>query len=255
MNIASMFLRILAILGAVAAGVMFYIIGNTKEQLEQDLQNEQQRLASTQNNLNSLKSEHEELQEEAETLSSNLQEEKSRANNLNSELKQVRKELDEAKKTISDRKRESEKLEAEAAEIRRQLMAEKQRADELSESLEGEDAEALRASVRELERQLLRTEQELQNLGSRQPTVEEEKEDRKTVLRGSVKNAGENSAYIIIDLGETDGVHANATVMLRRGPKYIGRARISEVRNDESIAELLSSSTPVQQGDQAITLN
>lgn len=250
-----MFLRILAILGAIAAGIMFYLIGNTKAELEQDLSSERQKLASTQNNLSTLQSEHEELQKDATQLEKDLQEANSRISNLNSELAQVQSELTEARRTIDTRQREAAQLEEEAARIRRELVAEKQRADELKESLESEDAETLRANVRELELALLRTEQELQNLGSQAPTPETTEADPRVVLRGSVTEVGEDGTYLIINIGKSEGANENGIVMLRRGPKYIGRARITEVRNDVSIAELMPGSSDVQAGDQAITLN
>ncbi|HLS27657.1 MAG TPA: hypothetical protein VK041_03350, partial [Opitutales bacterium] len=202
-----------------------------------------------------LQSEHEALQEEATQLEQDLQEANSRIANVNSELAQVQSELTEARRIIDTRQREAAQLEEEAARIRRELVAEKRRADELAESLESDDAEALRANVRELELALLRTEQELQNIATQTPTPETEDAEQRIVLRGEVTEVSDDGTYLVINIGESAGAQNGGIVMLRRGPQYIGRARITEVRNDVSIAELMTGSSNVQAGDYAITLN
>lgn len=251
MNIASMFLRILAILGAIAAGVMFWIIGDTKEKLEADLQSTESQLTSTKGDLSNLQSEHETLQEEAGNLRTSLDDAQARATNLQNQLTQVRQELAEANKTLNTRQEEAESLKAEAARIRRELLDERKRVTNLEETLESEDAAALRASIRQLEQQLLQTERQIQTV---EPSQNGEEQGR-VVLRGQVTEVGDQSAYIVIDLGATDGARENATVMIRRGPRYVGRAQIRDVKEDASVAEVMPGASSVETGDQAITLN
>ncbi len=253
MNIASMFLRILAIVGAIAAGVMFWMIGDTKERLEADLTSTENQLNSTRNDLNTLRGEHETLQEEAAQLTTALEESQARANTLENQLAQTRRELAEATRAADAREREAETLRQERARIQQELIAEKERAQQLANTLESEDAAKLRAHIARLEEQLIRTNEQLQNIDT--ASSQQADGQGRAVLRGEVTEVSDQSAYIVIDLGSVHGARENATVMLRRGPTYVGRARISDVRDNVSIAELLPGTNNVRTGDQAVTLN
>lgn len=252
-----MFLRILAILGALAAAAMFWIIGDTKDQLEAELQSTENSLTQSQNNLRSLEDERDELEEELASLNEELEESLSNATQLDNQLTQVRRELNETRQAMSEQEDESETLRAEAEQIRSQLLEERTRIAELEENLQDEDAEDLRTSIRALENQLLETERQLQTAG----TTESDDDDSETeerprqVLRGEVTEVGPDSAFVVINLGPETGVRQNASVMIRRGPRYIGRAVIKETEDGGSIAEVQPGASSIQPGDLAITLN
>lgn len=251
-----MFLRILAILGAIAAAVMFYLIGDTKDQLEADLDSTESELTDTRGQLNTATEEREELQEEVESLSEDLRETQARATNLDNQLTRVRQELREATQTISDREEETEDLRAEATRIRRELLAERTRAGELEETLEEEDVAELRSSIQQLERQLLETERQIQTADESSASAQEEGDQtRRQAIRGQVTEVGPQSAFIMLNIGREDGVRENSTVMIRRGPQYIGRATISRVQDDAAMAEIRSGTEEVRSGDIATTLN
>lgn len=257
MNIASMFLRILAILGAAAAAYMFWDIGNTKDQLEADLQSTQNNLTTTQGNLRTVEGERDGLTTEVATLNEDLEEATANANRLDSQLTQVRRELQQATQAINARDQEAESLRADAAQIRRQLLEERTRVGELQDSLENEDAEALRASIRNLEQQLIRTEQELQIVGSPNAVAatNQPQEIARKIIRGEVIEVAPDSPYILLNIGAEEGVRSESSVMIRREARYIGRAVISEVNDGASIAELQTGAEAVQPGDFAVTLD
>lgn len=258
MNIASMFLRILAILGAIAAGVMFWMIGDTKDKLESDLQSTESQLNQTQSNLTTVRGEHEELQETAAALTRDLEETQARATNLENQLTQARRELAEANQAITTRDREAAALKSEATRIRRELLDERARLTELEQNLESEDSGALRDSIRQLEEQLLARERQLQEMGGTDnatASTQSPEAPRAEVLRGKVTEVGDGSAFVVIDLGSEAGVRPNSSVMIRRGPRYVGRATIREVKENTSVAEVSPGADRIQAGDMAVTLN
>lgn len=255
MNIASMFLRILAILGAIAAAVMFWMIGDTKDRLEADLNNTRSSLHDTQRQLSSAHEENEALGAEVASLEENLEETRANATRLNNQLTQVRRELEQATQAITAREREAETLRTDAAQIRRQLLEERNRVSQLEESLEAEDAAELRASIQELEHQLLLTEQQLQTMGDPRAAPRDEREERtRRVIRGEVAEIGE-AGFILLNIGAENGVRENSSVMIRRGPQYIGRATVAEVQDNISIAQVQTGMGRVRTGDLAITLD
>lgn len=258
MNIASMILRILAILGAVAAAVMFWMIGNTKEQLESELEMTSNQLNETQSQLDNLNSKHAELTSQAEETAQDLEEARARASSLDNQLSQVRRELAEANKNLSDQEREAENLRTEAVRIRRELLEERNKVDELAGALESEDVAAARARIKRLEEQLAATEGQIQgttNEGGTESQTSGREEAPAVVLRGEVVEVGENAAYVLIDIGSAEGARPNSSIMIRRGPRFIARANITEVNEDTSVAEILPGAGRIREGDLAVTLN
>jgi|GEM_PF-5164021 len=257
MNIASMLLRILAILGAIAAAVMFFIIGNTKQELERDLDDSRTRLQQTQGRVSTLETERQELQEQASVLETQMQEAQAQGQALQTQLTRVRQELAQATQIINARERESQELQTEAARIRRELLEERNRVAELQQNLEGQDADAMQQSVRELERKLLETERrllDLQRPDEAQVAQQEQVEETREALRGQVTEVGPQSAFVLINLGNQAGIRRDAPVMIRRGARFIARANVTEVHDDVSVARVAPGAERIREGDVAITL-
>lgn len=258
MNIASMLLRILAILGAVAAAVMFFILGNQKEELQGRLDEAETSLQQTQGQLSTVRNEREELQEQVETLSDQIEESQARNNALETQLTRVRQELAQASQIISTREEEAEDLRSEASRIRRELLEERNRIAELQQSLDEDGSDELRQRARELERQLLETERRLESIEEADPAEvaqQERKEERRQTIRGQVTEVGPQSAFVLLDIGAAEGVRENSPVMIRRGARFIGRAHVTEVHDDVSVARVAPGADSPRAGDVAVTLN
>lgn len=258
MNIASMLLRILAILGAIAAVVVYFLIGDTKQRLEADLEETQTRLRQTEANLTSAETEREEVREQLAATESDLEEAEARAASLENQLTRVRQQLEQASEVISAREEESQNLQTEAARIRRELLDERNRVAQLQESIDEQDASAMQSNVQQLEQQLLETErrlQEMQQQSAEQQASAPQGQERPESLRGEVTDVGDRSAFVVIDLGAEDGVERDTSILIRRGGRFIGRATVSEVHDDVSVARVLPGSSNVRRGDIAITLD
>lgn len=259
MNIASMLLRILAILGAIAAAVMFFLLGNQKEELQTQLDESTTSLTQTKSQLTTATQERQKFEEQSNALTGEVKELESKSQSLDNQLTRVRQELAEAKKVISTREEEAKDLQSEAGRIRRELLEERNRVAQLQENLSEEDSAALRGSIQALERQLLDTERRLQTIQTQSPEevaqTNTTKAPAKPTLRGEVTDVGPDSSFIVINLGSNKGVEENSSIMLSRGSRFVARGKVVEVREEVSVARITSGGNPVLAGDSAITLN
>jgi chromosome segregation ATPase len=258
MNIASILLRILAILGAVTAVVLFFILGDQKDQLQAELDDTQTRARQLEGQLSTARNERQEAQTQVETLTTQVEEAQAQNNTLQNQLVRTRQELAQAQQLISTREQEAEALRADANRIRRDLLAERNRIAELQQNLDEQDSAALRTSIRELERQLRETELRLQDLQQDDPQYvaqPDRREAPREALRGEVTEVGPQSAFVLLNIGSLDGVRENAPVMIRRGGRYIGRANVTEVHDEISVARVAPGTGRIRAGDIAVTSN
>jgi predicted nucleic acid-binding Zn-ribbon protein len=83
-------------------------------------------------------------------------------------------------------------------------------------------------------------------------------QDRNTMatmngLRGQVLAVDRNWNFVVLNLGNRNGVVSNATMIVQRGSSMVGRIRITSVEPSQSIADIIPNSVPagisVQPGD------
>lgn len=252
-----MILRLVAILGAVAAAVLFFMIQGEKQLLQADLDTTRGNLQQTERQLDTTRGELEQSQQQAQQISGQLAESQANVASLQNDLRDVRRELAQAMQVISARDREAEELRREEARIRSELLAARSQAEELRETIEGADPQQLRDTIRALEENLRRTEERIEALdvaevGGEQPNAIQE---RRPALRGSVTGVGPRSAYIVINVGAEAGLRSRSPLMIRRGSRYVAHAEVTEVHSNMAIAHVEPGARRIRQGDAVITLN
>lgn len=74
-------------------------------------------------------------------------------------------------------------------------------------------------------------------------------------VAGNILSVNPEWNFVVLDIGADDGLKANAVMLVHRGAELVGKIRISDVRKDLSVAEIVSGSLllPIQQGDGVIT--
>jgi len=89
----------------------------------------------------------------------------------------------------------------------------------------------------------------------------EEKRKQKVMQKGlEGKILAVNSAwnFVVLSLGDRNGVYTDSEMLIKRGPQLIGKVRITSVEPSTSIADILANSIPagitVQPGDSVIFL-
>jgi DNA repair exonuclease SbcCD ATPase subunit len=75
-------------------------------------------------------------------------------------------------------------------------------------------------------------------------------------LRGQVLAVNRNWNFVVLNLGNRNGVQDNATMIVQRGASLVGRIRITSVEPSQSIADIIPNSVPagisVQPGDTVV---
>ena len=75
-------------------------------------------------------------------------------------------------------------------------------------------------------------------------------------LHGRVLAVDRNWNFVVLDLGNRNGVNANATMVIQRGSSMVGRVKITTVEPSQSIADIVPNSVPagvtVQPGDTVV---
>jgi hypothetical protein len=75
-------------------------------------------------------------------------------------------------------------------------------------------------------------------------------------LRGQVLAVDRNWNFVVLNLGNRNGVSDNATMIVQRGSSLVGRIRITSVEPSQSIADIIPNSVPagisVQPGDMVV---
>ena len=75
-------------------------------------------------------------------------------------------------------------------------------------------------------------------------------------LRGRVLAVDRNWNFVVLSLGDRNGVNNNATMIVQRGGALVGKVRITSVEPSQSIADIIPNSVPqgvtVQAGDTVV---
>jgi cell shape-determining protein MreC len=102
---------------------------------------------------------------------------------------------------------------------------------------------------------------QLKTAQSQLATIEKRDRDRETMasmvgLRGQVLAVDRNWNFVVLNLGNRNGVVSNATLIVQRGASMVGRVRITSVEPSQSIADIIPNSVPagisVQPGDTVV---
>lgn len=75
-------------------------------------------------------------------------------------------------------------------------------------------------------------------------------------LRGRVLAVDRSWNFVVLNLGDRNGVNSNATMIIQRGGSLVGKVRITSVEPSQSIADIIPNSVPagisVQEGDTVV---
>lgn len=241
-------LRIALILALLAAGgalvVTQFVVKDKVVALNDDLTSTKSTLATTTDERNKAQTEAKSAKAAAEATAKELastkterdtaQEEATkqtaRADKLNSDLTTVTKARNEAQQELA----QWQALNIKPDQVR-VVQAELKKTTEQRDELQ-----VLKKGV---EKMLARTEAELRKYKGDDTVVE------MPGLKGTVVSADSQWNFVVLDVGENGGAKPGGIVMVRRGDKLVGKARIMTVEANRSIANLLPG---WKQGDVAV---
>jgi peptidoglycan hydrolase CwlO-like protein len=198
----------------------------------------------------------------AEALWVELQDTKQDLENTRIALRETQDRLEETQRNLDAANRRIEQLEADLRE-RTQQLEESQREvreltqqnEELDEQLTEEIARAreLEDEVRELEGKVAEQQLQIEEL-----EAELYPEDRVIVtpegLTGEVLFINPEWNFVVLDVGTDNGLSLGTELMVHRGEELVGRVRVSEVKEVNSVAEILVDweVAPIEEGDNVL---
>ncbi|MBD5779617.1 hypothetical protein IEN85_08925 [Pelagicoccus sp. NFK12] len=249
MKVITRTLQALAVLGAIAAGVFYFLAKNEYQSLDTNLQSLNASLKAERTRVQKLQKEN---AAQAETLAAQADEiQKLTADSLlaNNQLLQIQRE----NKRLAD--------ERDAQEIaERRLQKENSRLTQevnvlKATSVPQEEIANYELAIANLERQVLELQQTqpLQQVSSILPSSI----PADPSLRGNVLTVGKGASFVVLDIGYSDGVRLQNELYVQHADTPIAKIQVTEVKENLSIARVLPESlvkTP-QTGDSVSSLN
>jgi len=214
--------------------------GNRITELQGTLETTQSELATTTARAN-------EAEMSLETVRTELSAANNKANSLENLLENKNMEIEMLKGEIAslrekDPEEEAPEQLAQAAAVTTELaqMKEQLAAAEMEARLMAEQLESAQSRVRSLEQEAARREGQMMAKG----------------LQGQIVAVNPAWNFVVLSLGDRQGVAPNAEMLVRRGDRMIGKVRVTSVERSNSIADIVSGSVPtgvsIQAGDVVI---
>lgn len=240
----TLILCLVALAGSVASGVLFFLVGNTKQELHQNWQNAEARLASTQARLDAAEERNTALQDRNRVLDADVAAAKRDLSETRLSLEQLQQAFDLAEESrlaaVAARESAIGNLTAAHTELEALRV-------QLSSSISPSEAQRYRRTIVDLEARAA----ELEQLVARKNTDPALVAGRAQYAQ--IIKVGPRNSFVIINFGSHHGARANQRLVVSRGETRLARVEISRVAEHYSIAQVLpeSLSGNLRQGDAA----
>jgi predicted nucleic acid-binding Zn-ribbon protein len=259
-------LLILCIVVSLAAAALGFLNRGKLSAAKEELNNTGSQAASTRLELETAKKEIETKSQELAALGTEKSDLNTKLTEVQGELTKVKEELAAAQEKATTATGELEQLKTDAGakdtritELEQQLATAQSATPETP--VEGPDTAELQARVTELE--TINNQLQDQNTGLTTQIAElQRKEDgRQKVqmrqgLTGTILAVNQAWNFVVLSMGDRQGVVPNAEMLVQRGNQYLGKVRVTSVEPSTSIADILVRTVPrgftVMPGDQVI---
>jgi hypothetical protein len=244
-----------AVLAAVASGVLYFLIGNQKEVLRQELASANGQIAVLEVRSSEVGSQRDVLEAQARALDEQLGESKSRGVSLEARATQLARELQQVRQELAEKANASETQQREVAQLRRDLV--QARSTLLEQGSQAEVA-ALQDRIDSLEAELAKGGSASLGATGRTVRVTPVTSPRDFgIQNASVLNVGTKSAFVVLNIGSVHGARPGLQLAVDRQGLSLARLQISEVNENYSIAQVEAGSLTgkLRVGDNATILN
>ena len=234
----------IALVGAIASGVLFFIIGNSKQELHQKWQQTESKLGATQAELADTQREATALQDRNRVLDTDLAAAKRDLTEIRFSVEQLQQAYDLAEESrlvaIAARETAIDSLTAAHTELDA-LRA------QLATSIAPVEAQRYRRTIADLESRIGELEQFIARKNA-DPSLVAGRAQHAQVVR-----AGPQNAFVVINFGANHGAVANQRMTVSRGTERLATVEISQVAEHYSIAQVLAESLSgnLRKGDAA----
>ncbi|MCK9589058.1 MAG: hypothetical protein WC076_10330 [Terrimicrobiaceae bacterium] len=118
-----------------------------------------------------------------------------------------------------------------------------------------------KAKMQEQETLITKLQSDLESSRTQLEALIKEKNDRMALkvrngLEGRILAVNQAWNFVVLNLGDRNGVVGNAEMLIKRGPQLVGKVRVTSVEPSTSIADIVANSVPrgvnIQPGDNVI---
>lgn len=257
-------LLIACILLSLAAAVLGFLNRGTLLTTRGELEGAKSQIATTNQLLDSTKSELDQKKEEVTKLGSEK-------DTLNSELGEARTDLGKAKEQLTAAQEQVTTIQTEIGQIKADSEAKDTRIAELEQqatatpegSAEPSDVDNAEVQARLTELETVNQQLQDQNTGLSTQIAELRRKDdgrqklqMRQGLTGTILAVNQAWNFVVLSLGDRQGVVPNAEMLVQRDGQYLGKIRVTSVEPSTSIADILVRTVPrglsVMPGDRVI---
>ena len=254
-------LLIVCILVSLGAAVLGFLNRGTLLDTRAELENTSGQLASTQKTLETTQGELNTKKEEVTKLSSEK-------DTLTSELGEAKSELDKTKKDLTASQEQVTAAQTEIEQLKQDSEAKDTRIAELEQQATspegtpvGVETAEIQARVTELETVNQQLQDQNTSLSTQIAELRRKEEGRQKLqmrqgLTGTILAVNQAWNFVVLSLGDRQGVVPNAEMLIQRDGQYLGKVRVTSVEPSTSIADILVRTVPrglsVMPGDKVI---
>jgi flagellar biosynthesis chaperone FliJ len=223
-----------------------------------------QRAADAETTVSQTKSQLAKAQGELKTASQNLASTVSEKDQLTSRLSGVQTDLEKTTAQVAQLANDRTSLEGQISQLTADLQAKTQELEQKNTPSSASPAEGgtdQQAQVAEQQTLISKLQGDLDSARSQLATLQKEKEDRmqqkmRNGLSGRVLAVNPAWNFVVLSLGDKNGVVNNAELLVKRGSQFIGKVRVTSVEPSTSIADIVGNSVPqgttISPGDNVI---
>lgn len=181
------------------------------------------------------------------------------ADSLKTELTTTKGDLTKAVTDVTAKEAEIARLAAEVTAKEAELAAAKAGTTEAPDS--GTPSPEQQAILQEKETLIAKLQSDLDSSRGQLETLRKADNDRRSLkmrngLEGRILAVNQAWNFVVLNLGDKNGVVSNAEMLIKRGTQLIGKVRVTSVEPSTSIADIVSNSVPrgfnIQPGDNVI---
>jgi predicted RNase H-like nuclease (RuvC/YqgF family) len=183
---------------------------------------------------------------------------------LASKLSGTQSELEKTKGQVTTLSSDKSSLEAQVTQLTNDLQAKTQELEQkgvAGSSAPAEPTSDQQAQLAEQQTLITKLQGDLDSTRSQLSTLTKEKQDRarhrmRNGLSGRILAVNPAWNFVVLSLGDRNGVVNNAELLVKRGTQFIGKVRVTSVEPSTSIADIVANSVPqgatISPGDDVI---
>lgn len=231
---------------------------------KQNLSDAKTRLSGAETELKQAQSKSQELAKNLSTANQNLATVTAEADQIKAQVSSAQSDVASVKAQVTELTNQKTTLESQLSEAQAALQTMTQERDKAVADLAAKPAETGADEKAQLEEQkalVVQLTKELDSNKSRLSTLNEQIERMRSKnlqngIEGQVLAVNPAWNFVVLSLGDKNGVVSNAELLVKRGRQLVGKVRVTTVEPSTSIADIVANSVPagttIAPGDQVI---